>query len=120
MTPWTEEPGGLQYLGSPRQEYWRGLPFLSSRNLPDPGINPHSLHWQANSLVKHLPAMWETWVRSPGREVRLEKEMATHSSTLAWKIPWTEPPGKIINLPLRVGKCIPQKTDLKEHPQILM
>ena len=43
--------------------------------------------------VKHLPTMWETWVRSPGREDPLEKEMATHSSTLAWKVPWTEEPG---------------------------
>ena len=40
--------------------------------------------------VKHLPTMRETWVRSLGREDLLEKEMATHSSTLAWKIPWTE------------------------------
>ena len=40
--------------------------------------------------LKHLPAMWETWVRSLGREDRLEKEMATHSSILAWRIPWTE------------------------------
>ena len=41
-------------------------------------------------MVKHLPAMWETWVRSPGREDHLEKEMAIHSSTLAWKITWME------------------------------
>ena len=40
--------------------------------------------------LKHLPAMRETWVRSLGREDPLEKEMATHSSTLAWRIPWTE------------------------------
>ena len=44
-------------------------------------------------IVKRLPAMWETWVRSLGQEDPLEKEMATHSSTLAWKIPWTEEPG---------------------------
>ena len=43
--------------------------------------------------VKHVPAMRETRVRSLGREDPLEKEMATHSSTLAWKIPWTEEPG---------------------------
>ena len=42
--------------------------------------------------VKHLPAMQETWVPSLGREDTLEKEMATHSSTLAWKTPWTEEP----------------------------
>ena len=43
-------------------------------------------------VVKCLPTMWETQVQSLGRE-DLEKEMATHSSTLAWKIPWTEEPG---------------------------
>ena len=42
--------------------------------------------------VKHLPAMRETWVRFLGREDPLEKEMAIHSSTLVWKIPWTEEP----------------------------
>ena len=45
--------------------------------------------------VKHLPAMQETWVRFLGQEDPLEKEMATHSSTLAWKIPWMEKPGKL-------------------------
>ena len=40
--------------------------------------------------LKHLPAMWETWVRSLGQEDPLEKEMATHSSILAWRIPWME------------------------------
>ena len=43
--------------------------------------------------LKHLPAMWETWVRSLGWEDPLEKEMATHSSILAQRIPWTEEPG---------------------------
>ena len=43
--------------------------------------------------LKHLPAMRETWVRSLGREDPLEEEMATHSSILAWRIPWTEEPG---------------------------
>ena len=45
--------------------------------------------------VKRLPTMWETRVWSLGREDPLEKEMATHSSTLAWKIPWTEEPGML-------------------------
>ena len=45
-------------------------------------------------MVKRLPAVPETWLRSLGREDALEKEMATHSSTLAWKIPWTEKPGR--------------------------
>ena len=43
--------------------------------------------------LKHLSAMWETWVLSLGQEDPLEKEMATHSSILAWRIPWTEEPG---------------------------
>ena len=46
-------------------------------------------------MIKCLPAMWETQVRSPGGEDPLEKEMATYSSTLAWKIPWTEEPCKL-------------------------
>ena len=45
--------------------------------------------------VKHLPTLRETRVRALGREDPLEKEMATHSSTLAWKIPWTEEPGRL-------------------------
>ena len=43
--------------------------------------------------LKHRPAMRETWVRSLGWEDPLEKEMATHSSILAWRVPWTEEPG---------------------------
>ena len=46
-------------------------------------------------MVKRLSAMWETRVRSLGREDTLEKEMAVHSSTLAWKIPWMEDPGRL-------------------------
>ena len=45
--------------------------------------------------LKRLPAMRETWVRSLDREDTLEKEMATHSSILAWKIPWTDEPGRL-------------------------
>ena len=45
--------------------------------------------------VKRLLAMWETQVQSLGREDLLEKEMATHSSILAWRIPWTEEPGRL-------------------------
>ena len=44
-------------------------------------------------MVKHLPTMRETRVRSLGREDPLEKEMATHSSTVAWRNPWMEEPG---------------------------
>ena len=55
-------------------------------------------------MVKCLPAMWETWVRSLGGEDPLEKEMATHSSTLAQNIPWAEEPGRLQSMGLqRVG-----------------
>ena len=45
--------------------------------------------------VKNLPAMQEIWLQSLGREDPLEEEMATHSSILAWEIPWTEEPGRV-------------------------
>ena len=45
--------------------------------------------------VKNLSAMQETWVRAPAQEDSLDKEMATHSTILAWKIPWTEEPGEL-------------------------
>ena len=54
--------------------------------------------------VNHLPTMSETQVQSLGREDPLEKDMATHSSILAWKIPWTEEPGGLQSMGLqRVG-----------------
>ena len=53
--------------------------------------------------VKRLPPMWETLVRSLGQEDPLEKEMATHSSILAWRIPWTEDPGSLQLGSQRVG-----------------
>ena len=46
-------------------------------------------------MVKRLQAMQETWVQSLGQEDPPEKELAPHSSTLAWKIPWTEEPGRL-------------------------
>ena len=51
-----------------------------------------NLHWTSlvAQMVKLLPTVRETWVRSLGQEDPLEKEMAAHSSTLAWKIPWME------------------------------
>ena len=54
--------------------------------------------------LKHLPAMRETWVQFLGWEDPLEKEMATHSSILAWRIPWKEEPGRLQSMGLqRVG-----------------
>ena len=57
-------------------------------------ISPHWFPLVAQR-VKRLLALWETWVRSLGQEDPLEIEMSTHSSTLAWKIPWTEKPGRL-------------------------
>ena len=52
-------------------------------------------------MVKNVPAMWETWVQSPGWEDPLEKGTATHSSILAWIIPWTEKPGRLQSMELQ-------------------
>ena len=52
-------------------------------------------------MVKRLPTMQETRVQSLGQEDLLEKEMATHSSILAWKIPWTEEPGRLQSMGLQ-------------------
>ena len=57
-----------------------------------------------SQAVKRLSTMQETWVRSLGQEDPLEKEMAIHSSTIAWKIPWTEELGRLQSMGLqRVG-----------------
>ena len=72
-----------------------------------PGISHDVLYIWASLVVqsvKNLPAVQETWVQFLGREDPLEKEMATHSSILAWKIPWTEEPGGLQSMGLqRVG-----------------
>ena len=56
-------------------------------------ISPFYVLYLVAQRLKHLPAMWETWVRSLGWEDPLEMEMTTHSNMLAWRIPWTEEPG---------------------------
>ena len=62
--------------------------------------------------VKHLPAMLETWVRSLGWEDLLEKEMTTHSSTLAWKISWTEETCRLLSMgSQRVGEITKDKLE---------
>ena len=71
--PWAEESGELQFMGLQ-------------------GIGHDLMTSLVAHTVKHLPAMQETRVWSLGREDPLEKEMETHSSTLAWRIPWTEEP----------------------------
>ena len=52
-------------------------------------------------MVMNLPAMWETWVLSPGQEDLLEKGMAMNSSILAWRIPWTKEPGGLQSMGLQ-------------------
>ena len=80
-------------------------------------------------MVKHLSTMWKTQVRSLGWEDPLEKEMAIHSRTIAWKIPWTEEPGRLqpmglqrvghdwaTSLPLCFrGKCVPEHRKGRSH-----
>ena len=77
------------------------LSFFASSECPNPDLNPN-LHqvekvririFLVAQMLTHLPTMQETQVQSLGREDLLEKEMAPHSSTLAWGIPWTEEPG---------------------------
>ena len=65
-------------------------------------------------MVKHMSTMQKTGVRSLGREDPLEKEMAIHSSTIAWKIPWTEEPGRLQSMGLqRVGSLLHLIINLK-------
>ena len=56
-------------------------------------LSKKMLGFPSGSAVKNPPAMQETWAQSLGGEDSLEKKMATHSSILAWEIPWTEEPG---------------------------
>ena len=67
---------------------------VASRCLSEKESTPLALN-QMLKMVKRLPTMQETWVRSLRGEDPLEKEMATHSSTLAWKIPWSKEPGRL-------------------------
>ena len=118
---WTEEPGGLQSMGSRRvrhdftftfhfhaleKEMATHSAFLPGKSYGQrslAGYNPwghkefvmteateHIVLWASlvAQLVKNLPAMQETWVQSLGWEDLLEKGTATHSSILAWRIPW--------------------------------
>ena len=90
------------------------LQMLLSCNL----ICPFYPFYPVAQTIKHLPTMRETQVRSLGREDPLEKEMVTHSSSLAWKIPWTEKHGRLQSMGLqRVGHD--WATSLHFYPVIL-
>ena len=68
-------------------------------------------------LVKNLPAIQETWVQSLSWEDPLEKGSATHSSILAWRIPWTEEPGRLQSVgPQKVGHYCAAFTDTQMNP----
>ena len=70
--------------------------------------------------VKNLLVMQETWVLSPGWEDPLEKEMATHSSILAWRIPWTEEPGGLQSMGSQSDLSEQLNTSsLKQYPLII-
>ena len=76
--------------------------FALQQSIGTPGIGIGAS--QVAQMVKNLPVMQETWVQSLGCEDTLEKGMATHSSILAWRIPWTEEPGGLQSMGLqRVG-----------------
>ena len=68
--------------------------------------------------LKRLPPMWETRVRSLGREDPLEKEMATHSSILASKIPWTEEPGRLQSMGSQSQTRLSDFTKSLKKPQV--
>ena len=80
--------GTILRLGGPKQ------PLILTLTEPDLGF-------PGGSVVKNPPAMQKTWVQSLGLENPLEKEMETHSSNLAWKIPWTEEPGRLQSMGLQ-------------------
>ena len=79
---------------------------------PRPYMSPKDLTWSTVTkgasevalVVKNPPAMWEPWVQSLCQENSLEEEMATDSSILAWRTPWTEKPGRLQSMgPQRIG-----------------
>ena len=99
-TPWTAAYQAPPSMGFSRQEYWSGVPLPSLILVKGKG---HGISL-VSQTVKKLPAMQETWVLSLGWEDPLEKGMVTHSSILAWRIPWTEEPGRLQCMgSLRVG-----------------
>ena len=125
LTMFMDMPWSIQSMEFSRPEYWSGQPLPSSGDLPNPGIEPGSPALQGDSLPAEPPGkpkntgmgslsllqqifptqesnpMQEMWVRSLGQEDSLEKEMATHSSTLAWEIPWTAEPGRLHSVGLQ-------------------
>ena len=93
-------------MGFSRQEYWSGVPLpslkLTHSKLQIPGFYLRILsQLLVAQLVKNLPTMQKTQFLSLGWEDPLEKGLAAHSNILAWKIPWTEEPGRLQSLGLQ-------------------
>ena len=87
--PWTEEPDRLQSMGSQRVGHdWSDLAAAAAAAMLPGGS-------RVAQMVNHLPATRESQVQFPGQQDPLEKEMAIHSSTFAWKIPWREGPDRL-------------------------
>ena len=80
---------------------WGLCPRQEGEEASDRELSPSPQPSLVAQMVKSLPAVWETQVRSLGQEDPLEEEMATHSSILAWEIPWMEEPGRLQSLGLR-------------------
>ena len=100
--PWTEEPDWLQSMVCQRvrcdwacTSTWQHLYFKLRITILLIKYSP------VTQRLKRLPAMRETWVQSLGQEDPLEKEMATHSSILAWRISWMEEPGGVQTIGLQ-------------------
>ena len=85
--PWTEEPGELQSMGCKESD--------------TTSLSLFTLYRSFGSVVKNPPAVQEIELQSLVQEDPLEKEMATHSSILAWKIPWREEPGGLQSMGLQ-------------------
>ena len=110
LVPALAEPSG----------WWGGAyhPLLCNTGLEWGSLGLRFLFWATGAslvaqMVKNPSAMWETWVRSLRREDPLEEGMATHSSILAWRTPWTEEPGRLESM--RVGHSWVTKSSPAQH-----
>ena len=93
-SPWVSGEGEVQRRGNP----WYYQSLLPNHESHITSFRPSPPLWGASlvtQMVKNPPAVQEIWVRSLGWEDPLEESMATHSSILAWRIPWTEEPGRL-------------------------
>ena len=97
-TYWRKIPSSIQQ-GKRREPFWNSS--VSSVPLNKPCLQEKLKTSLVAQTVKCLSTLWETWVRALGWEGPLEKEMSIHSSTIAWKIPWTEEPGRLQSMGLQ-------------------